>query len=138
MVREFGRFCVVGGAGFLLDAALLQALISLMGLGPYSARLLSFLGAVTLTWVLNRSYTFHSPARNAFVKGEWLHYTGLMVFGAIVNYAAYAYCLINFPLVAQFPVLGVAAGSFAGLLLNFSTSRYLFSRALAIRSLEEQ
>jgi len=138
MLEQFGRFCVVGGAGFLLDAALLQALISLIGMGPYLARLLSFLGAVTLTWVLNRRYTFHSPARNAFVQGEWLRYMRLMAFGAVVNYAAYAYCLINFPLVAQFPALGVAAGSFAGLLLNFSTSRRLFSGALTIKPVEEQ
>lgn len=136
MLGQLVRFTMVGGAGFLLDAALLQGLISLMGMDPYSARIFSFLGAATLTWALNRSYTFNMPKRDDSAHGEWLRYTGLMVIGAIVNYATYAYFLITFPMAERFPVLGVAAGSLAGLAINFATSRRLFSRASTTKPLE--
>lgn len=136
MLGQLMRFSMVGGAGFLLDAALLQGLISLMGMDPFSARVFSFLGAATLTWALNRSYTFNMPQRDASAHGEWLRYTGLMVIGAIVNYATYAYCLTTFPIAARFPVLGVAAGSLAGLAINFATSRRLFSQTSTTKPLE--
>lgn len=134
MRGQFGRFCAVGSVGFLVDAALLQGLISIMGTGPYLARIFSFLGASTLTWALNRGYTFHGrPAKNTSVQAEWLRYTGLMVLGAAVNYATYVCCLITYPLAAQFPVLGVAAGSLAGLVLNFATSRRLLCGVSAMK-----
>lgn len=133
MRREFRRFCAVGSAGFLLDAALLQGLISITGMGPITARIFSFLAASTLTWKLNRSYTFAVSAQGKSVHSEWLRYTGLMVAGAAVNYAAYAYCLITWPLTLRFPVMGVAVGSIAGLAMNFVTSRRLFRGASATR-----
>lgn len=83
MVRgQVGRFCLVGSTGFLLDAALLQGFISFMDMDPYLARIFSFLGAATLTWILNRNYTFNAPTRNTSIHGEWLRYTGLMIIGA--------------------------------------------------------
>jgi putative flippase GtrA len=43
--------------------------------------------------------------------------------GALVNYGTYAALVASVPLVATRPVLGVAAGSVAGLVFNFTLSK---------------
>jgi putative flippase GtrA len=55
---RFLRFCLVGAAGSLVDAGLLQALVTLAGANPFVARVSSFLAAATVTWRLNRCFTF--------------------------------------------------------------------------------
>ena len=48
LARQFLRFCAVGGIGFLVDAGLLWLLLQATALGPYGARVLSFLAAATV------------------------------------------------------------------------------------------
>jgi putative flippase GtrA len=122
------RFGIVGGIGFLVDAGVLYAMLAL-GLGPYSGRVVSFLAAATTTFVLNRSFTFrrdspsdtHPPAVHPM--GEWLVYLGLMVIGGLVNYGIYAAAVALSEQVHRYPVIGVALGSVAGMVLNFWTSK---------------
>src|SRR6478609_10370442 len=93
---EFARFCVVGTLGFLADVAVLYALVG--WLGWYGARVISFLVAVTVTWALNRRFTFRqaslaAAADSSGLLGEYLAYVASMLGGAAVNYAAYALIL---------------------------------------------
>jgi putative flippase GtrA len=122
------RFGIVGGIGFLVDAGLLHLMLKL-GLGYYGGRLVSFLAAATMTWLLNRSFTFRretatdgasSPTHPA---GEWLAYLGLMVIGGAVNYGTYALAVAFSDPVRRYPVLGVALGSIAGMAINFWTAK---------------
>jgi putative flippase GtrA len=126
-VRRFWRFCVVGAAAYGVDAGLLMALVSALGMNPYGARVASFLAAATFTWWLNRRFTFevaHRPTR-----AEWTAYVALMALGAAVNYATYAAAITWWPLAREHLWLAVALGSIAGLGINFSTSKRLFARA---------
>ena len=55
---------------------------------------------------------------------------GTQLGGFSVNYAVYALMLWMLPLVHRWPVLGVAAGSVAGLVVNFVLARrFVFRRA---------
>lgn len=127
-MRRFAFFCVGGGLAFLVDAGVLHLLVGPGGLDPYLARLCSFMSAVTTTWLFNRSFTF-SPGR---VRGwallhEWARYVPSQLGGFAVNYAVYAAMVWSLVLVRQWPVLGVAAGSVAGLLVNYVLAqRYVF------------
>lgn len=127
MNSRFLRFCLVGAAGFVVDAGLLQAAVTLAGANPFAARVGSFLAAATFTWWLNRHFTFgvgHAPSR-----GEWARYVAAMTLGAAVNYAAFAATLLMLPFAVHQPWLGVAAGSVAGLAVNYLTSRrFVFRR----------
>ena len=118
------RFCLVGAAGFAIDAGILQVLVIGVQANPYAARLASFVVAASVTWLMNRRYTFavtHQPTRT-----EWLRYVGFMSLGALVNYGVFALCIAFWESARAQPWLGVAAGSVAGLGLNFTTSRLLF------------
>jgi putative flippase GtrA len=129
VVGQFLRFGMVGGIGFLVDTGILYAMLAL-GLDRYSGRVVSFLGAATATWILNRSFTFRSNSPSgAHPAGEWLAYLGLMAIGGLVNYGTYAAAITLSETMHRHPALGVALGSIAGMAINFwSAKTMVFER----------
>jgi putative flippase GtrA len=119
----------VGAAGFLIDAGVLQLLVIEAKVNAYIARIVSFLLAASVTWILNRRFTFR--VRHRASHGEWIRYLSLMVLGATVNYGIYALCIMFWSEARAHPWYGVAAGSIMALGLNFTSSRLLFRRSLA-------
>lgn len=142
-LHRFLRFCVVGAAGFVVDATVLYAVAPI--LGWYGARVVSFLAAATVTWFLNKRYTFvdrdeeldgdvasHATSAIAATTAttawrQYGQYLLSMVLGGCVNYIVYAATLhwIHVPFAA---LLGVALGSCAGLGVNFLTASRLVFR----------
>lgn len=122
MIFQFLRFGVVGVAGFLVDAGVLTAMLWL-GLGPYVGRVLSYLAAASTTFALNRAWTFRDASREAPVAAQWGRFVLLNLVGFAANYGTYAALVAGTETVAAYPVLGVAAGSIAGMFLNFGLSR---------------
>jgi putative flippase GtrA len=126
------RFSAVGTVGFLVDAGILQGLLTL-GLDPYTGRLLSYLAAATTTWVFNRRFTFRIRGGEGLVR-EWLHYLVANGIGGLLNYATYTVLLLVSDLMRAWPVLAVAVGSGVGLTFNFVANKYVvFRRHLAER-----
>jgi putative flippase GtrA len=121
---EFLRFCMAGTVGFIVDAGVLQMLAGMLDMDPYGSRIISFLAAATVTWLLNRRYTFNAD-RDARLHREWARYVSINAFGGGLNYLTYALCVSQFPLVHRYLFLGVAVGSAVGLLVNYSASKYL-------------
>jgi putative flippase GtrA len=126
-VKRFIRFCIAGTIGFVVDAGALELLVRAVDASPYAARIGSFLCAATVTWWINRHYTFE--AARAPTGAEWLGYVGLMVIGAAVNYGTYAAAITWWGLAREHLWLGVALGSIAGLGVNFLTSKRLLQPA---------
>jgi putative flippase GtrA len=128
---EFLRFGVVGTLGFLVDAGVLLAAIAL-GLGPWLGRLVSFLMAATVTYTLNRAWTFRQRTGGGGASaGQWARFVVVNLGGFAANYGTYAVLLATSATVAAWPVLGVAAGSIAGLGVNFGLSRRFVFKAAA-------
>jgi putative flippase GtrA len=125
------RFAAVGVVGFAVDAGVLIFAMSVMGLSLYSARALSFLVAVTSTWAMNRTFTFKEHASPSLVK-EWAKFCAANAVGGGVNLGTYVLLVSSLALAHDQPVVGVAAGSLAGLLVNFTLSRtFVFRRRQA-------
>jgi putative flippase GtrA len=122
MIEQFLRFGVVGTVGFVVDSAVLLGLMAL-GLGPYAGRILSYLVAASSTFALNRAWTFRTARRDAPLAAQWGRFVLLNMAGFAANYGTYAALIAGVPLVAANPVLGVAAGSLAGMFINFGLSR---------------
>jgi putative flippase GtrA len=123
LAGQFLRFSLVGSAGYLVDVSVLY-FVHRLGLDLYSARLVSFVTAATATWLGNRFFTFSSDRRSrAGIAGEWASYLAAMVLGGLVNYGIYALLITYSPLFYAQPWLAVAAGTGAGLLINFTTAR---------------
>lgn len=120
--RQFLSFAAVGVVGFVVDASALYLAIHALGAGLYGGRLLSYLAAATTTWALNRGYTFRTQ-RGHNKLAEWARFLAANSVGGLVNYTTYAILVTWVPLATSHPVLGVAAGSIAGLTINFLLSR---------------
>lgn len=126
LVGEILRFGAVGTAGFVVDAGVLQ-LGLVAGTGPWAGRVLSYLAAATVTFSLNRAWTFRTADRSRPMTRDWGLFLLVNLVGFVCNYGTYAALIAGVPLVREAPVLGVAAGSLAGMAGNFLLSRrYVF------------
>lgn len=129
LLRRFVRFSLIGIVGFVVDASTLSLCVWALQLGPYEGRVVSYLVAATTTWLLNRRFTF-ADAAHGWAPVQWSRFLAVNAIGGAVNYGTYAGLIATADLVASQPVLGVAAGSFAGLIFNFTGSRLLVFRPL--------
>ena len=121
---QLWRFCLVGVAGFALNGGLVEILAPALGL--VGAQAVAFPAAVTLTWGLNRHYTFGASGFSP--RREWLRYALANCTGWLLNNTAYLLLVLWWPLAAVHPSLAVAGGSLAGLTANFVLSRRLVFR----------
>jgi len=124
---ELVCFSLAGVAGFLVDAGIVW-LFTMAGVDPFTAQIVAFTLAVTVTWLLNRRFTFAHHASPNWAR-EWTHYVAANSVGAIVNNGVYAILVLSVALFSKEPVLAVAVGSLAGLLFNFTASRALVFRS---------
>lgn len=127
---QFVRFGIVGTIGFIADASMLTLVLSVTGLGFYLGRLVSFLFAASITWALNRCYTFRDRSKQGRMR-QWGRFVLVNSAGGLVNYGVYSALILGDDLFRAWPVLAVAAGSIAGLLVNFLGSKFLVFHKVA-------
>jgi putative flippase GtrA len=121
LLGEMLRFGVVGTLGFVIDTATLYAALGL-GAGLYLGRVLSYITAASANWALNRAWTFRQASRTGRRK-QWALFLLVNLLGFAVNYGTYTLLVSTWPVAAAHPVIGVAAGSLAGMAGNFLLSR---------------
>jgi putative flippase GtrA len=125
--REFLRFCLVGVVGFVCDAGATLVLAKWLGISTLMARVIAFMSAATVTWALNRAFTF----RHRGPGGEWLPYVLATGIGALISLGVY---LIWLAFAGEAPLqllIGVALGSVVALCFNFLVARRLIFRLAA-------
>ena len=124
--REAIIFALAGTAGFLVDASTVLTLSNLAAFDLVSAKLVGFAVAVTVTWIINRNVTFAHRKDERLLR-EWTRYVSANSFGGLINNGIYMLLVFTWSLPARYPVLAVAAGSLAGMMFNFVSSRcYVF------------
>jgi putative flippase GtrA len=119
--QQILRFGIVGVVGFVVNAGMVEWLAR--SIGPIWAQALAFPVAVTVTWWLNRRYTF-GASRHVWHR-EWLRYVAANALGWGANNGVYFLLIFKFPLAYQYPSLAVAAGSLAGMVFNFAISKWI-------------
>jgi putative flippase GtrA len=115
-------FLVVGTVGFSVDAIALALLTHGAGLGPYVARVLSFVVAVSATYALNRAWSFRTRA-SARRGPEYARYLAVQIGGVVINFACFALCIELWALFAAYPVLALAVGSIVAMAWNYAGAR---------------
>ncbi|HLI18484.1 MAG TPA: GtrA family protein [Rhodanobacteraceae bacterium] len=127
--KQLAWFGVGGFIGFIVDAGIVQLLVSKLSVDPYLGRLFSFVCAATATWLFNRHFTFHQRG-DYTLFGEWSRYMVAMSAGFALNYLTYALVVYFSSFVQAWPAIGVAAGSLPGSAVNFLGARqWVFSGA---------
>lgn len=113
---QFLRFALVGVVGFTIDAGVLRLVVGAFGLNLYAGRVVSFLVAVTVTWALNRVFTFRHTGAPA---AQWLRFVCANALGGAVNFGVYALLVGTLSGMRENPSVAVACGSLVGMSLNF-------------------
>jgi putative flippase GtrA len=128
LIGQALRFGVVGVIGFAVDTATVYGLHFGAGADLYTAGAAAYVVAATTTWALNRAWTFRGAARERPVR-QWALFLAVQLIGFALNRGTYAALVTFVPLAALHPVIAVAAGSVAGMGVNFITARSVVFRA---------
>lgn len=129
---RFLKFSGIGVVAFSIDVVAFQATLSLLGMSPYVARVVSFAVATSAAWWLNRTFTFHD-AHNGRPDLQWARFFAANLVGGTVNYAVFVVMIATLAIAAAHPVLALAAGSVSGVFFNFTAyRRYVFRTDLGL------
>lgn len=115
------RFIVVGSIGFAVDATILLALTVLAGWQPLEARVVSFMVAVTVTWLINRHVTFadRRALRANASTNEYMRYVLTQSVGAAINLTVFGIALWMLPASRVHLLAPLALGSICALCFNY-------------------
>jgi putative flippase GtrA len=125
---DFVRFGIVGCSGFFWNTGAVYALRGplgavLPGLWPLDvAEAVGFFVAASANWALNRWWTFSHVTRGAMHR-QWLRFLGVNAVGFVFNCGVYFALVAAYATVRHQPVLGIMAGSVAGLTCNYFLSK---------------
>ncbi len=122
-LHQLIRFGISGVAGFLVDAGIVALCTRTVGMSPIPAQALAFSVSVTVTWLINRHWTFAEHASDKWLR-EFGRYVAANSIGAAVNNSVYAILVLTAVTFSQDPVLALAAGSLAGMVFNYSSSHF--------------
>lgn len=123
------RFGLVGALGFVVDGAVLEAMI-VLGLGPIAGRAVSFPVAVCATWLANRTFTFPDKVEQSRMR-EASTYVAVQLVGGAANFAVYSALVHSLQLFNEWPILALAFGAAAGLTINYLGSKHIVFRRRA-------
>jgi putative flippase GtrA len=125
MLVQFMMFGTVGLIGLVFDTATVYALRAWLGL--YGAGMAAYLVAATVTWLLNRLWTFRGQGSGP-VHRQWVRFLAANFVGFILNRGTYALLVTFLAVAAAQPVIATSAGAIAGMFVNFGLSRKLVFR----------
>lgn len=124
--REFRRFVIVGALGFCVDGGLLTILMK-YGYDVIPARCCSFFVAVSVTWLLNRIWTFDT-GKLVSIRREYIYYFGTQVMGAAINLSIFFALIGIYPLLRDTPLIPLAFGAAVSLGFNYLVSKVFVFR----------
>ena len=110
-------------ARFRHFVSVLQTLVSVWEMHAFVALLIAFGVAVTVTWLLNRFYTFRVERRHNLV--EWFKYTGVNSAGGMIHLVAYGVVILLFSILQLYPLIPLVISSAVAAVFNYSMSANL-------------
>ena len=125
-IFRFMRFGLVGALGFVIDAGVMQLLVTFAGAGAIEARAVSIPTAVLGTWALNRTFTFGKAADPAL--RSLARYVAVSAAGATINFIVYSALVLASSTLAARPMIPLAIASIVALIFNYLGSKHFAFR----------
>ena len=116
---QFTKFAMVGAFGFFVDALTLVWLLEI-NWTLFPARMASFACAVSVTWYLNRLWTFNQPGLvKSTVVQQYGYYLTVQVIGAGINIGTFFLVIYWIPMTGSQPLIPLAVGSSLAMGFNY-------------------
>lgn len=117
----FMRFALVGVTGLSLNICVVYLLRGYIGLVP--SRIFSYGVAVTMTWLLNRCFTFRSRDPKKF--HQWSRYLLVYLFTGIGHVVLFALLVKQYLFFSEHPIIPIVMIAALLAVVNFSFSKRL-------------
>lgn len=127
ILPQFLKFAVVGTIGFITDTATVYVIRDAIGI--YAAGFAGSAASTSITWPLNRHWTFNGAG--GAIRRLLPLYIATNLLTLALNRSVFIILVTFVPLCARQPIFAVAAGSIAGMFVNFFFKRSLVFRARA-------
>ena len=116
---QFTKFAMVGSVGFFVDALTLVWLLEI-NWALFPARMASFACAVSVTWYLNRMWTFNQVGVvKLTVVQQYGYYLTVQVIGAGINIGTFFLVIYWIPMTGSQPLIPLAVGSSLAMGFNY-------------------
>jgi putative flippase GtrA len=119
--KEFLGFCVVGFLGFFFDYGFFKLFFKLFKNNIYFVKVISTFFAITLTFFLNKFFTFKTYLGQLKYKRnkEYIIYFLIQSIGGIINIFSFSLLIFIYPELRNAPFLPIALSAFFVAFLNF-------------------
>lgn len=121
-MKQFIKFGLVGTVGFIVDALILLLLVHKFSFSIESSRIFSFSGAVFVTWILNRKFTF-SKIEDTSKKKEYSLYLVIQTIGACLNYLIFISLVYYNIFFQDYLIVSLGIASLIAMFFNFYISK---------------
>lgn len=121
------KFAVVGGVGFVVDAAMFAFCLYALSMPMLWARSVAFICAASTTWLGNRCFTFRSLTSQSGKRRrfeQWLKFIGCALISAIPNFVMFQTVILILGEQGIKPFVALIAGIIAGMMSNYLLSRH--------------
>jgi putative flippase GtrA len=129
MSPSFMKYIVVGGVGFGIDGGVMMALHVQLSCSPMAARLVSFPVAVSVTWFLNRHWTFKRGSVLASAR-RYGPYLFVQIIGALINLGVFAAAVGWSDFLGYYPLSALAIAALPVLAFTYFASKCLIFREI--------
>ncbi|AAO91344.1 GtrA family protein [Coxiella burnetii] len=114
------RFLTIGVIGLLIDITFLYLFRHEMGLIP--AKILSYVIAVTITWFLNRCFTFRS--QDSRRVQEWMRYAFIYAITGCIHVLMFTALVYRYPVLHTHPIFALIITAVVIAFINFGFTKY--------------
>lgn len=123
-MKKIVLFTITGTLGFIVDSGIFSYLYYIESFNMIFSRIISFIIAVLVTWILNRSFTFENNSKMKKTK-EYLHYLKIQLTGAIINFIIFFSFIYFLEIFKDIPLGALAIASICAMFYNFIFSKKL-------------
>lgn len=128
MAHRLLKFALVGGIGFIADAAAFSLCFYLLEMPLITSRLISFLIAATVTWFGNRTFTFAN--QDSELAKQWLKFISVACVSATPNFLTFKAIVFVFGQAGLMPMVALIVGVLVGMVSNYLfSSMWVFKKA---------
>ena len=119
-IRHGLGFLFSGTLAFLADASILKLLTALFDIHPILARLVAISGALVVSWLAHRRFTFRLAVPPTFP--EFLRYAAVGWAAAAINYGVFAAIILARPGIE--PLLALVLSSLVAMVFSYLGMRF--------------